>query len=87
MLKNKYNTTITHGITESRQKIMKITGIVMSCIPVIPLRLKGCPKSFAVEEVVLVSFYMSVLNSFDQNSFLINCPLMSLLRITIVCTA
>ena len=43
-------------------------------------------KSFAVAEYVLVSFCMSVLNSFGWNSFLTSCPLLPLLRITIVCT-
>ena len=43
-------------------------------------------KSFAVAEKVLVSFCMSVHNSFGWNSFLTSCPLLPHLRITVVCT-
>jgi len=43
MLENKCNTTIARDVTESRQKIMKITGIVTSRIPVTHLCIKRCP--------------------------------------------
>ena len=43
-------------------------------------------KSFSVAEVCFVSFCMSVLNSFGWNSFLTSCPLLPLLRITLLCT-
>ena len=44
MLKNKCNKTIACDVTESSLKIVKITGIVMSRIPVMHLGVKRCPK-------------------------------------------
>ena len=41
-------------------------------------------KSFSVAEVCLCLLCMSVLNSFGWNSFLTSCPLLPLLRITIL---
>ena len=43
MLKNKCNKTIACDVTESSLKIVKITGIVMSRIPVMHLGVKRCP--------------------------------------------
>ncbi len=54
MLINKCNMTIAHDITESCQKIMKITGIVMSQIPVMHLRIKRCPKTLRTQLPVWV---------------------------------
>ena len=43
MLKNNCNTTIARDVTESCQNIIKITGIVMSRIPVMHLCIKRFP--------------------------------------------
>ena len=44
MLKNKCNMTIARDVTESSLKILKITGIVTSRIPVMHLGIKRCPQ-------------------------------------------